>query len=217
MNNRGPKKILVDRNKTTIFVFVAVAAVISTASLVISKGVWDQSRYLGRIVAKKEVATKQLEDNKVAVQSLTEAYKTFDTQSPNLIGGSIEGGGSRDGSNGTLILDSLPDSYDFPALVASVERLLQGYNINNIGGVDDYVAQQDAQPGVPQEMPFTFDVTTSYGGLEQLLESLGRSIRPLHILSIDLRGANSELNVSVSAKTYYQPDAGMHITKEIVR
>lgn len=214
---KGAKQAAVDKNQTTIFAVVAIASVITVGSLMVAKGLWSQSSYLGKVADKKEAAVKQLKDNKVAVASLTEAYNKFNEQSPNLLGGTTTGNGPRDGSNGTLILDALPNTYDFPALTSSLERLLVGYLIDGINGSDDSLAQESMPAGVPVEMPFTFDVSTSYDGFKQLLDSFNKSIRPFNIVKLELSGVNSDLKVTVEAKSYYQPDAGLEITSEVVQ
>lgn len=213
---KSSKQAAVDKNQATIFAVVAIASVITVGSIMIAKGLWTQSSYLGRVAGKKEAAVKQLESNKVAVSSLTEAYQQLNNQSPNLLGGTPDGLGPKDGSNSTLILDALPNTYDFPALASSLEKLLFGYNIENIGGSDDSIAQQELGAGSPVEIPFSFGVTTSYDGLKQLIDTFDKSIRPFQIVQLDVEGTNSDLKVNVQAKTYYQPDTGMQITTEAV-
>lgn len=214
---QGTKRAAVDKNQATIFAVVAVAAVITVGSLMVAKGLWSQSSYLGKVAGKKEAAVKQLEDNKVAVAALNEEYKKFDGQSPNLLGGNTTGTGPRDGSNSTLILDALPSEYDFPALAASLEKLLVGYTIEGITGSDDSLAQAEAASGTPIEMPFSFDVTTSYDGFKQLLGTFDKSVRPFSLVRLGLTGVNSDLKVTAEAKTYYQPSAGMEVTEEVVQ
>lgn len=216
-NQKGAKRAAVDKNQTKIFIIVAVASVVVIATIVTAKGLWSQSSYLSKVTEKKEVAVKQLEANKVAVESLTEAYNRFDEQSPNLLGGSPDGGSTRDGSNSTLILDALPNRYDFPALTASLEKLLTSYTIEGISGNDDLLAQQGMPAGTPVEIPFSFSVNTSYDGFRQLLDTFNKSIRPFNLTKIELIGVNSDLHISAEAKTFYQPDAGVEIKKEIVQ
>lgn len=216
-NNPNSKRGLVDKNKTMIFAFVAIAAAISVAALMISKGLWSQTSHMGKVIAKKEVAVKQLEDNKQAVQALTATYETFDNQNPNFLGGSPDGSGPRDGSNGSLVLDALPNRYDFPALIASVEKILDGYTIRTIGGNDETLAQVEAVGGQPIEMPFTVDVQTSYDGFKQLIDAFDKSIRPFHIMKLELSGVNSLLTANIEGKSYYQPDIGIEITSEVIQ
>lgn len=211
------KRLQLDKNKATIFAVVAVAAVVSVAALVIGRGLWNQTNYLGRVADKKEEAVRVLENNKDAVAELAETYKTFDERNPNLLGGDPAGNGERDGSNGALVLDSLPSKYDFPALTASVEKLLTGYTINNITGTDDNLAQAGATADAPVEMPFSFIVVANYDGVKQLIDTFDRSIRPFKFKSLNLSGNNGSLTTTVNALTYYQPETGLKITEESVK
>lgn len=211
------KRSLVDKNMTTTFAFVAFAAVVAVAALVISKGLWDQTAYLSKVIDKKEAAVQQLKDNKTMAEALAETYRSFDSQSPNLLGGSPDGTGPRDGSNGTLVLDALPIKYDFPALASSLDKILEGHTVVSISGTDDILAQQDVPAGQPIEMLFSADISTSYDGLKQLIDLFDRSIRPFHIIRLDLSGQNSLLLVNVEAKTYYQPEIGMEITSQVIQ
>lgn len=216
-NDKGTKKSKVDKNKNTIFAVVAISSVVTVGALVTSKALWSQSSYYNKVADKKSVALKQLEENKKNIDKLTESYNKFnDEKVPNLLGGNPMGGDSvRDVPNSTLILDALPDKYDFPALVASLEKMLIGYRIDSIGGSDTSLSQS-ADTGAPVETPINFAVTTNYNGLTQLLSSFDRSIRPFHILKLDLSGANDALKISVDAKTYYQPETTVKITEEVV-
>jgi len=213
---KGSKRVQVDKDKTIIFVIVAIAAVISVGSLMVSKGLWSQANYLDKVSGKKEVAVKQLEDNKKAVDSLKESYDTFRNQNPNLIGGSPDGQGDREGDNAKLILDSLPSRYDFPALTSSLEQLLFGYKINGITGTDDAIIQQENTTEAVVDIPLSIDVATSYEGFKTLIDNLDKSIRPFHILQLELRGSNTTLQTTVSMKTFYQPEKGLEITEEQV-
>lgn len=215
--NKGDKRTRVDKNKTTILVVVSIAAIVTVVSLMVSKTLWDKSNYLGKVADKKEIALKQLEENRVSIESLAEAYESFNKQNPNLLGGSPDGNGPRDGSNGTLVLDALPNRYDFPALASSIEKLLTGYSINGITGSDDTLAQLEAEPGSPVEMPFTFDVATSYDGFKNLIADLNKSIRPFQVVKLELKGASGNLQVILEGKTFYQPESGLKIEQEKVQ
>lgn len=215
-NNRSAKRVQVDKDKTRIFVMLSIAAVIAVASLVIAKGLWSQGNYLRKVSDMKSVAKRQLEDNKAAVATLTEAYDTFIGQEPNLLAGSLSGTTDRDGDNGTLVLDALPSKYDFPAVAASLEKLLAGYQITAITGTDDSGLQTEGMAG-PMEIPFSLGVSTNYDGFKQLADTFKRSIRPLHVVNLELSGSNSALNITMQGKTFYQPATGLHITEQQVQ
>lgn len=217
MSKTSSKKVQIDKNQATIFAVVAVAAIVTVMSLMVAKGLWSQSRYLSKVIDKKEKALTQLETNKEAVSKLTSSYNTFDGQFPNVLGGSKTGVSDRDGSNGTIVLDALPNKYDFPALTSSIEKILTGYQIESIAGTDDSVAQtSNASPNVV-EMPFSFEATSNYVGLKDLISRFDKSIRPFSIVKLELTGTESSVKANFSAKTYYQPSTSLKVTEETVQ
>lgn len=216
MQNKLPKKVQVSKNQTTIFVLLAVASFATVASIMVSRAMWTQASYTNKVIGKKEAAVDQLEANKAAVDQLTSSYKSFNEQSPNLIGGTPEGTGPRDGSNSTLILDSLPENYNFPALASSIEKLLTGYNISSITGSDDSVNQTSAA-AASVEIPIGVSVSTSYDGMKNLIGVFDRSIRPFKITKLQASGSSSDLELTLDMVTYYQPATSVKITEESVQ
>lgn len=211
------KRVQVDKDKTNIFIIVAVASVVGIACLMTSKSFYSKGSYLSKVAEKKESAVTQLEKNTSALSSLKESYTIFKDKNPNLIGGLATGTGDRDGNNVKLILDALPNKYDFPALTSSIEQLLVGYKVNGITGTDDIITQQSSSASAPVEIPFTVDVGTDYKEFKVLLDKLDKSIRPFSINQLELRGSNSLLQTSMQLKTYYQPEKGLEIKTEEVQ
>jgi hypothetical protein len=249
MATQVSKRTELSKSKTRLFVALVIASIISSASLVAAIGYYRQASYLNKVTSAKEDAVEQLKINKDAVSSLEEAYKTFASLSPNMLGGIPAGNNERDGDNGRLVLDALPSSYDFPALATSLEKLLAGYTINSITGTDDATAQAQANaaPGSteaaadsgqsessttskspapttapttisePKEISFSINVKTDYDGYKKLVKNFERSIRPIKIVNVSLTGRNTELQVTIDAKTYYQPETGLKIIKKEIK
>jgi hypothetical protein len=212
------KRIQVNKAKTMLLGIVAGAAVITVFSLMASKTFLSESAYLNRVTSEKEKALKQLKDNIEAVSTLTESYKTFASASPNAIGGLPDGDGERDGDNARLVLDALPSKYDFPALTSSIEKLLAGYTINNITGSDDTILQDQAEATTePIDIPFSINVSSDYNGMQLLVDTFERSIRPFEILTMDLTGSNTVLQANISAKTFYLPEKDLKTDTKVVK
>jgi Tfp pilus assembly protein PilO len=175
------------------------------------------------LISKQQTARNTLRDNIKAEESLVAQYKQFVAQSPNLIGGNPKGTGDRDGDNARIILDALPSKYDFPALASSLEKLASanGTPIVNLTGVDDEVNQQElaskANAPASVEMPFQMAVSGNFDSVQKMIDTFQRSIRPISINTMTVVGKDSQLMLTVNAKTYYQPDAGLRITTEVVK
>lgn len=212
------KRVQVDKAKALMFGIVIGVSVVSVFSLVASKSYFSQATYLNKVAVEKEKAVKQLKANKEAVNQLVKSYDTFSKQSPNLLGGSTTGVGEKDGDNGRLVLDALPSKYDFPALATSLEKLVSGYAIANISGSDESVAQAAVtESSEPVIIPITISVSTDYKGAQNLFNIFEKSIRPFQVLSFDLSGSNSKMQVNLTAQTYYQPVMNMKIETKVVK
>lgn len=212
------KKIQLDKTNKTIYLVVLSCSVIAALALVSGKSFISESLYYRRILEKKEKAVSQLKSNESALGTLKDSYAAFVSQDPNAIGGRLSGTADRDGDNAKLVLDALPSTYDFPALVSSLEKILSGYKIDGISGTDDYITQSQIEtPGELVEIPFTISVTTDYEGMVRLSDILDKSIRPIVVKTVDVSGQSPTLSVVINAKTYYQTSKSMEVKTETLR
>ncbi len=216
------KRLQISKANSSMVLTVAIAAFVVAFSLVASRALLNKRAYQARVIAAKEQAVDQLEANIKAANTLTKSYQAFIDTSENVIGGNPNGTGDRDGDNAKIILDALPSQYDFPALTSSLEKILtnNGYRIDSITGTDDELAQQEQQGSAtpqPIEMPFTISVTTNLDGARNLLSLLERSIRPIKIQTIQVSGSNNDLQLTISAITYYQPQRDITVKTEAIR
>jgi hypothetical protein len=215
------KRIGVDKANSRIVTVTAVSSFLVVFFLVASYMLFSQMMYQNRVITVKKNAVKQLNDDVKARDSLVVSYDAFESAPQNLIGGNPAGSGANDGSNAKIILDALPSTYDFPALTASLEKLLlsQGVKINDISGTDDEVTQsQDTSTGAPKEVaiPFEFTVSGSYDSLQGVIGVLERSIRPFQIATTEMKADQDALKLTVTGNTYYQPANGLKIITKVV-
>ena len=219
--NPSKKRILIDKNNATMVIMIAGMAFVTVFSLVASKALLSQRSYQARVIAEKKIALAQLKANNDAASKLVDSYMVFVSPAENIIGGSKDGKGDRDGDNAKIVLDALPSKYDFPALATSVEKILTGLNfkIEGITGTDDEIKQSVASTGAvaPVEMPFELSVSGNYETAQALSDVFQRSIRPIKVSRISLDGKDKDLNIVVGAKTYYQPEKVISITTKVVK
>ena len=216
------KKVQIDKAQATIVAVIGTAVFVSVFSLVSVKSLWSQRSYQAKVIAQKQDARDQLEDNVNSVKDLVSSYKRFVDSSTNILGGNPQGAGEKDGDNARLILDALPSKYDFPALTTSLEKLItdKGLKIEGITGIDDEVAQagiQDSGDPQPVDMPFQVKVTGSYAGIQDLFNVFQSSIRPFHAQKIQLKGGASNMELTMDAKSYYLPEKSLDIKKVEVK
>lgn len=215
------KRIGVDKTNSRIVTVTAISAFLVVFFLVASYMLLNQLLYQNKVIGYKKKAVAQLQTNIKSRDSLVTSYKAFVSAPQNLLGGNPNGSGPNDGSNAVIVLDALPSSYDFPALTASLEKLLlsQGVKIDSISGTDEEATQTtDSTSGkpAPVEIPFEFSVSGNYNSIRGVIDVLERSIRPFQVLTTEITGDQSDLKLKVTGKTYYQPENTLKIVQKVI-
>jgi hypothetical protein len=217
------KRVAISKSNAQMVAVVAVASFVTIFCLVASKTILSENAYQQRVLDAKNKAHQQLLSNINAYSSLTQSYEKFVSKPTNVIGGQNGGNGSKDGNNAKIILDALPPSYDFPALTSSIENILlsNGLQVTDISGTDNQLNEQNnnSSPNPqPVSMPFSFTISnTNYQAVGQLVTALQNSIRPISIDTMNVTGGGSDMSVTITAHTYYQPSKSLSITKQVVK
>lgn len=216
------KHVQIDKAQATIVGIVAATVFVTVFSLVSVKGLLAQRSYQGRVIAQKKEAKTKLEANVEAVDTLISSYKEFTSRPENILGGNPAGTGDRDGDNARLVLDALPSKYDFPALTATLEKILteRQIGIDGISGTDDEVSQSAAEASgepKPVEIPFQLAVKGNYVSIQDLISVFEHSIRPFQLTALSLSGGAGDMTVNIDAKTYFQPEKALDIKTEVVK
>lgn len=216
------KKVQIDKAQATIVGVVAGAVFVAVFSLVSTKSLWTQRTYQARVIAKKQAARDQLQQNVESVKDLVDSYQQFVGSSTNILGGNPLGTGEKDGDNARLILDALPSKYDFPALTTSLEKVItdKKLKIDGISGTDDEVAQaatKDSGNPEPADMPFQIVVSGSYTSIQELFTVFEHSIRPFQAQKVQLKGGANDMKLTLDAKSFYLPEKSLDIKKVNVK
>lgn len=222
-----PKNLHTQINKaqSSLVVVVAVATVVTVFCLVSTKALLSQGSYQRHVINERHKAVNQLKSNLSAANQLVSQFNSvFENSGPvNALGGkndSSPGAVPPDGDNARLVLDALPSSYDFPALVSSLTKILTADGIQNpsIGGTDGSATASNQATTSPQ--PISIDVpisgSTSYAGLQKLLSDLQRSTRPFDITSMQISGNNTTMTFNMQMNTYYQPPKSLDVTSKVI-
>lgn len=217
------KHIEISKANTQVVIISGLAGFLTVLCLVSSQAYASQNKYLSKVISKKETAYSQLTKNVEATNKLTSSYDKFQNQSKNVLGGDPKGEGQNDGPNSKIILDALPSSYDFPALTASIEKILtdRKLKVESITGIDDELAQSGIQSSPnPQAVPmaFSFKVKEArYDQVQDVVKALTLSIRPIQVDTITITGGNNDMALEVTAHTFYQPPKNLTIKSETVQ
>jgi hypothetical protein len=224
------KHLQIDKANNMMLIVVAVATVVTVFSLVSAKALLAQSSYQRKVIGEKTKAVKQLKSSISAANTLKGQYEVFEKADPNIIGGkggTSPGEGPRDGDNARIVLDALPNQYDFPALTSSIEKIANDDHIplQSVGGTD--VGGQSASSTTssnkgggqsqPTPIPFSISTRADYGTVLVLLKDLERSIRPIDITQFTLSGAANSMTASIQTNTYYQLPVSLQVGEKVVK
>ena len=225
-NNKSKKRIIIDKTNAKIFIYIAVTVFIVVFSVFAGRSLISQNFYNQKVIGEKKDALSQAEDNIEEINNLEAVYQSFATEPVNVLGGDPKGTAPLDGENPKIVLDALPSVYDYPALSSSIEKILLdgGYQIESIGGTEDSsLAPSSDSTGTlsknpePIEISYPLSVNSTAEGIEKLLNTLERSIRPFYVKSITLSGTNNRLQAQISMNTFYQPGTGIIVNSKVVK
>lgn len=220
------KHLQIDKAQSTIVLVIALATVVTVFCLVSSKALLSQAAYQRKVLSETNQTKDKLEANIKAADSLVDNYNNvFIGNAPsNVIGGrNTDDAGAKppDGTNSRIVLDALPTSYDFPALVTSVASILSNANMSspNIAGTDQSTEVSSAPLADPQPVPINISVSgsSSYASVQQLVKDFERSIRPFDVMSITLSGGESQMQVNMNMNTYFQPAKDLSVVEKEVK
>lgn len=217
------KRVAISRANAQMVIVLSIGVFITVFCLFAAKAVWSLNSYQSRVIDAKQETYTTLKKNIDNYNKLARSYRAFNAASTNVIGGTPGGTGDNDGSNSKIILDALPSSYDFPALTSSVEKIVLKSNlkITSISGTDDQVAQEANSTSVnPEIVPIPFSLTVNnanYAGVQTLIESFQKSIRPMQIDKIIVSGGGDDISITVDGHTYFLPGKEVSVTKKVIK
>lgn len=219
------KSLQIDKTQSTILGVVVAATIITVFCLVSAKALVSQAMYQRRVINARHASTQQLNTDIKDANTLVNQYNNvfIGSGAQNIIGGQNTSDPSAmppNGNNGKIVLDALPTTYDFPALLTSLSSLLNtdGIGAQSIGGSDlsSTINSQPTANPQPGNIEMTISGSGTYGSTEKLIKDLERSIRPFDITHLTLNGNESSLTTSINLTTYYQPAKTLNISgKEI--
>lgn len=195
----------ISRANSTIFIAVAITSVIVVFSLISIRFLWNQKSYNDQVITAKTTARDTIQANIANLDTLSEQF-------PEL----------RDNAtiNAQTILHALPPVYDYAGLASSVSFLARESGVSFVGGLGEDTsasAVKSAPTSAPVEIPLTIEVNGSYTSVRRFVANLERSIRPFTVTAVEYSGTNSDLTVSITATTYYQPARTLDVMKEVMQ
>ncbi|HUC95908.1 MAG TPA: type 4a pilus biogenesis protein PilO [Candidatus Saccharimonadia bacterium] len=213
------KQIHLDKDKTKTAVYLAVASFLFIFGVVSSKALLGLYAYQNRVISAQKTTLSNINTDQQTANGIVSEYENFVNTQTNILGGPKVGTTANSGDNAKVILDALPQTYDFPALLSSMQVLLNipGITIDSLSGTDvgSSASQQTATPTL---MPISFSISGSYISIENALLAIQHSIRPIKIDTLAFSGSDSNLTMTITADTYYyDPPSGLVTTTETIQ
>ncbi len=217
--HKSDKHEKVDKENARIVAAVGGAAFIVVFSLFAVQALISQSLYQNRVITEKKAALNQLRENSESAEQLRASYTAFISEEENVIGGNRDGDGPSDGNNAKIVLDALPQEYDYPGLASSLEKILVdgGYSIESVGGAEDPSLGSTTDASTPVEIPYPISVNASPKNTRELLVTLEKSIRPFYVDSLTIRSSNNGLRTSLGLRTFFQPGLEYQLDSKVVK
>lgn len=210
--------IKLDKSKTSSVTLLAIACFVLIFGLFTIKTLFGFYAYQNLVISAQKSSVSNINQDQQVANNVETSYKSFVNQPNNIIGGSSIGTTATSGNNAKIILDALPETYDFPALMSYMQSLLTapGITIDSLTGSDTSLSQVASSEPIP--IPISFTVAGSYSNIQNLFSVLNRSVSPIDILTITLGGQDTNLSVSVTAQTYYyEPPSGIFSSTEVIK
>ncbi|MEX0934554.1 MAG: hypothetical protein WDZ42_02015 [Candidatus Saccharimonadales bacterium] len=203
------KDAKIDKIKSTMLISVIVSVIVISFSLVFLKFLFDLWSYSGRVYSAQKDARDTLQTNIDAYEQLKPQFDILSSAS-----------GNPNSPDAGVVLDALPNVYDFPALAASMKKIADnsGVQLVSFSGVDEEGTVPGPSPNpVPYDIHFRIEVGGSYNDIQVFIDSLDLSIRPFEIVNIELFGSDDTLRADIRLKTYYQPTKNLNYPQRVVQ
>ncbi len=201
----GSKREKIVQANSTVFIAVAVAAVVVMFSATSFKFLWSKMAYNSRVITAKAKARDDIKTNSANIDLLSGQFSELDSSAS---------------TNSKIILHALPPVYDYPGLATFVESLAQQSGVSFPGSVGQDIsasAVATATTSSPQEIPLNIEVNGSYDSIVQFIKNTEYSIRPILISSVEYSGTSDQLKAVITATTYYQPARDLGVAKKEVQ
>ena len=206
------KRQQIDSSNKTMFIFVAISAFVVGIALVVAFFLVQQIIFHSKIMLEKQNTITTLDKNITAAKELKDNLRVLDTNEA-LSSVKLK----PESSTLQSVLDALPSEPNADALGASLQRVF-------VGGVDGLtlesltVGSHDiVDAGTENSIPFTLSVSGSAVQLKNLLTRFEKSIRVIHIQSIDMQASESKLTMNIRGSAQYEPAQHIQLENKVVK
>lgn len=209
-----------------MFLWVAMASAVIGFALVISISLMQRIIYNQKVIGEKNKTYSTLANNNKKVSQLEDQIKTINYSSDVLK--KLRAKDSDDPIQ--VVLDALPSDSNRLALGSSLQNVL----LANIPGSSlesmkvestaeaSSVKKSTATTGTVEnnslDVTFTLKINSgSEDSIREMLTRLEKSIRTFKVTNVKIEYSLDKMNVTVTAKAYYEPAKVVELTEKVVK
>lgn len=232
-DSKGPKPLApvtgvrkrqqIATSNKAMFLWVAGASVLVAFALVVSIFLAKQIIFIEKVLIEKNNTIGNLDKNLETADELNRNVDKLRADENLTLVRSTASDNNLD-----VVIDAMPYAADDVALGSSLQTaLLTGASIESLSVESTSESSESSsgtdtsfleQVGDEQAIVFSFKATGSSDQLQEILDRLNRSIRPIHIISMQVESAGANnLTATVQAVTYYQPKKTVELTEKVVK
>ena len=214
------KRQQIDSSKRTMFIVVAVVALVSGIALVVSFFLVQQILFHGKVISAKQSTLDTIKSNIAVVDDLKNNVRVLDT---NTALNSVRT--SEESSALQVILDALPAESNADALGASLQIRfageVSGLKVDSLvvtpTDIENSSSNSADLDSNTSSIGFTMSVSGSADMLKEFLTRLERSIRVIEITSVDIRTGSDGLTMNLVGQAYYEPGRNIELGTKVVK
>lgn len=214
------KRQQIENAGRTMFMWVAIAAVVVGIAAVLSVSLFERIMFNQKIIDAKNKTASTLSDNNKIIDELKANVRVMNTnaalkETPRL----------DESEPVSVILDALPSNPNSSALGASLQQKLllvggvsvESLTVDPISGVEDAKSDSDATSG---EITFKFVVSadaSQVSSLKKVLTNLEASIRVIDLTSITVEQQNNRVTLTAEGMAFYQSETKVELKTKSIR
>ncbi|HET6622847.1 MAG TPA: hypothetical protein VFG56_02850 [Candidatus Saccharimonadales bacterium] len=206
-----------------IFLWTAAAAVAVSFCAVALQFLIREGLFNQRIISAKAETNQTLERNLTKADELKNNVQAL-LANTDLAAVSTE----NTDNNLEVVLDALPTDGDVTSFATSLQNIIlvhsradvtalstkSQFDDDGSSSVESSSTANDDTDALP--LPFTAEISGNYQQIHDTLVDVSRTIRPINITSLTVKGRDVNLDVIISGDTYYLPAATVSLgSKEI--
>ncbi|HAC56661.1 TPA: hypothetical protein DCF80_04100 [Candidatus Saccharibacteria bacterium] len=215
------KRQQIEMTNRRIFIWVAVASVVVSFSLIALQFLVKEFLFNQKIISAKNQTNNTLIKNIDTAEELKANVNKL-LADENL--GSVEGlDQNAETSNLSLVLDALPVDGDATGFANSLQAVVlqrSGVGIDELSTTNQaydasgMTTDQTSLASSPQPLPFSVKFGGNFQQTSQTLSDLAKVIRPISVNKLEISASDSTLTLTLNGVTYFVPAKTVSITKE---